>query len=391
MSSGPQRQQQQQQAQAMPMQEAIPQSQDEGSSGMLSSRANQGNGYYPDQNESMSNSSRGRSMQPSNMYGNTQPSSNSQNNYIQSDQQQNGTNGYMQQPNNLMQNGTNGYMQQPNNNDMMQNGSGGYMQQPNNNNMQQNRGSGGYMQQPNNNNNRTMQNNYGNEYNMQPNMQQINPDGQQYTDEEGAENLQAAFAKSVCHDMNPCDMLTALVCPCITYGEVVESLQPEPSDSQMTTACMVWTGVVAISAAAIEVPLLVPGACSWLPTTYLGGVMDARQLLLAFSYFVPHCICHIPLRNALLGPQENVVTTCVNSVLCSCCSLGSMKVLAKDVNMTFDDKESELGKWMPFAATLYPRERANEQAPLTQNSMQNEPFIPRTGSLFRPEFVHFYD
>ena len=68
-----------------------------------------------------------------------------------------------------------------------------------------------------------------------------------------------------------------------------------------------------------------------------------------------------------------------------------MKELAKEMNMSFDEKEAEMGRWMPFAATLYPREAPEDQAPMMSNRMDsaNSDFA-RTGSLFRPEFVPFY-
>lgn len=222
--------------------------------------------------------------------------------------------------------------------------------------------------------------------------------------EENEANLEADFARSVCHELQLCDMCTALVCPCITYGEVLEEMEPASvrSESTFSVGCMLWTGCVAVSLAAVEVPLLVPGACSWLPTTYFGGVLDARQLLLTLSYFVPQCVCHWPLRYTLLDGQENVCTSCVNSVLCSCCSLGSMKQLAKEENKEFDEKEACLGRWLPWYTTLYPRrDDTSRQSETTymmpQNSMKERSFR-QTGSHFWPEMVvvhrshpRFYD
>jgi hypothetical protein len=215
-------------------------------------------------------------------------------------------------------------------------------------------------------------------------------------DEEQEPNLEFAYANSVCHDMDPCDMCMAIVCPCVTYGEVIERLEPEESEGMWTTGCVVWAGILTLSAVAIEVPLLVPGACSWLPTTYFGGVLDARQLLLACAYFVPQCVCHLPLRYTLLGNEENIASACAKSVFCSCCSLSSLKALAREGNQAFDEQEASLGRYMPFAATLHPRERmlqAEEQAPKVKNQMrggvtnnrQGGRAMARTTSYFEPE------
>jgi hypothetical protein len=217
------------------------------------------------------------------------------------------------------------------------------------------------------------------------------PDGamEQQTD------VRSKYAHHVCRNMDPCDMCLALPCPCIVYGETIERLEPDSkNESQMTsTGCAIWACVMALSAAAIEVPLLVPGVCSWLPTTYLGGVLDARQLLLALAYFVPPCICETCVRSRLLEDKEDVCSSCAYSVCCSCCSLASMKKLAKDAKVSFDQDEGALGRVMPYFATLNPRNpEADVTAPLTQNTQEmRRP--PRTNArfLYEPEYnVHYF-
>ena len=205
--------------------------------------------------------------------------------------------------------------------------------------------------------------------------------------------LEKQYANNVCHNLDPYDMIIGIICPCITYAGIIENLEPIPSESSMwSTGCFIWTGIIAVSAAAIEIPILVPGACSWLPPLYLAEVFDARQLLLLFAYFVPHCICHLPFRHKLLYNTENICTSCANSVLCSCCSLASLKSFTKEMNMAYNEKETSLSKIMPFAPALYPRETLMK--PPNSINQMNEPFTrlpPRTASRFEPRFVYYYN
>jgi DNA mismatch repair ATPase MutL len=216
---------------------------------------------------------------------------------------------------------------------------------------------------------------------------------------ESKQDLVEEFAKSVCHNMNPCDMCTAIVCPCVTYGQIVEQWDPqhingEPVECcQATTGCVVWTGLVAISAIAIEVPLLMPGVCSWMPTMYFGGVFDARQLLLALTYFVPHCLCHCPLRVAMLSQKEggeSMYNSCLNAMLCNCCSLASLKAMAEEENMQFPEREVSLGKWMPFVVTLKERPQ-QETRPMMENSMQGVGVTGRGLMDSRSYNKYYYD
>jgi hypothetical protein len=222
------------------------------------------------------------------------------------------------------------------------------------------------MRRPNNNNNFD---NDGQDFSTQSN--------EQYYDEA---NKTDPFVKSVCAFMDPCDMCLSIVCPCVTYGQIVQRLDPQSSaDSCHSYAgCLMWTGLVAISAAAIEVPLLIPGACSWMPTTYLfDGVLDARQLLMVLPYFVPHWLCHCPLRASVLGSKgENFCTSCMDSTLLCCCSLASLKAWASRSQLQFAEGQESVGRLVPYMVELEPS--TEEQSPLTDNSMMMEG-IPTTG------------
>jgi len=214
-------------------------------------------------------------------------------------------------------------------------------------------------------------------------------------DKDAEQALQKEYANNVCHNLDPCDMIVSIICPCMTYAGVIQNLEPIPSENSMwSTGCCIWTGILAASAAAIEIPLLVPGACSWLPPLYFADVFDARQLLLAFAYFVPHCICHLPFRSSLLGNTENVCTTCAHTVLCSCCSLGSLKSLTKEMNKSYSEQETNLSKIMPFAPALYPKATLM-QPPMPTNQMNEQAkdtrrLPPRTASRFEPRVLHYY-
>ena len=189
------------------------------------------------------------------------------------------------------------------------------------------------------------------------------------------------FANSMCHDMDTSDMLVAVVCPCITYGQILENLDPlkdnghgEESGGVFSTGCYTWTGLLAASALAIQIPLLIPGTCAWMPTMQLGGVVDARELFLIGSYFVPHLLCHCPLRMAALERDgENPCTTCADSILCSCCSLASLKAMSAEGNTKFKMTDDSLGKIVPCLATLESRNESEGHGTAMRSSMMRSP------------------
>lgn len=211
-------------------------------------------------------------------------------------------------------------------------------------------------------------------------------------------DVQSKYAYHVCRNMDPCDMCLAIPCPCIVYGETIERLELVPANEKqmMSTGCTIWACFMALSAAAIETPLLVPGACSWLPTTYLGGVLDARQLLLTLAYFVPPCICQTCVRSKLLAEKEDLCSSCAYSVFCSCCSLASGKKLARDSKVAFDEDEGALGRFMPYFATLNPRDTTST-TDVNEPLMRNSQGMPRRGPsrtsarfAYEPEYIHYF-
>ena len=196
--------------------------------------------------------------------------------------------------------------------------------------------------------------------------------------------------------MNPGDMCLALVCPCMVYGQILEHMDPNGSKStdscHTSTGCMVWTGLIGASALGIQIPLLISDGCSWLPTTYLGGVMDIREFFLILPYFVPHWLCHCPFRQMLLGKKgEDSCSTCMDVTFCSCCSLASLKAEVELINPRFDAREASLRKWLPFFGPLdEPAEATQEEVPLFQNTMSGKPST--TGApLFYNRALRYYE
>ena len=227
-------------------------------------------------------------------------------------------------------------------------------------------------------------------------------DGEEMEKDEGEEggekrNVNEAFANQLCHHMDPCDMLLSFFCPCITYGQTLELLDPVPKEStdacHTSTGCVVWTGIVGISALAIQIPLLIPNACSWFPTTYLGGVFDARELLMILPYWLPHWLCHLPFRYSVLGMEdhennnnhneydqaqeqprisENCCNTCMETTFCCCFSLASMKSWAKESNMEFIEEEAECSKLTPFSVRRRMKPPARRNSNRRHNNSNNE-------------------
>ena len=75
-------------------------------------------------------------------------------------------------------------------------------------------------------------------------------------DERDDEGMADDLAGDACHDMQIGDACCALICPCITYGQILDSLDPnimikkkqqEVERCHVSTGCLLWTGLVGLT------------------------------------------------------------------------------------------------------------------------------------------------
>lgn len=220
---------------------------------------------------------------------------------------------------------------------------------------------------------------------------------------EGAEGLPRQQHSSLASTYSLCDVCLSLVCPCITYGQILEALDPKekPSSSSCCSlslvGCGVWTGIVAISALAIQVPLFMPSS---LPSIALGGglMISAAEPLMIFPYFIPHCLCHFPLRlkafETMDDPEnsEHCCMSCLEAVFCSCCSLAVLKAWASESGAKFDrhHHQPETGKWCPYIVNIEPAQHQEvhmEAMPILPNSMSKKDEHP-PDTRMAPYYYH---
>ena len=166
------------------------------------------------------------------------------------------------------------------------------------------------------------------------------------------------YAGDMCHEMEISDACTACFCPCITYGQVLEKLDPNViskrqkngSSCHVSTGCLLWSGLMGLSLGGIQSLISVPGACNWMPTLYFADLIDARELFLVCSYFVPQCLCHLPLRASIVGSGkqgENICCSCLIASLCCSCSLGSLKSWARGGKFKYKEDDVCMSKCCP--------------------------------------------
>jgi hypothetical protein len=87
---------------------------------------------------------------------------------------------------------------------------------------------------------------------------------------------------------------------------------------------------------------------------------------------------------------ESMYNSCLNAMLCNCCSLASLKAMAEEENMQFPEREVSLGKWMPFVVTLKERPQ-QETRPMMENSMQGVRVTGRGLMDSRSYNKYYYD
>ena len=98
------------------------------------------------------------------------------------------------------------------------------------------------------------------------------------------------YAGDTCHNMELGDTCTACFCPCISYGQILESLDPNVnqgkkkrkggSSCHVSTGCLLWAGVMGLTAGGFQSLISVPGIFNWMPTMHFANLVDARELFL---------------------------------------------------------------------------------------------------------------
>ena len=198
-----------------------------------------------------------------------------------------------------------------------------------------------------------------------------------------------------CHNMEIGDASCALFCPCMTYGQILDSLDPNiiinrKNEGQMchvSTGCLLWSGLMGLTIGGIQSVLSIPGLAGWMPTMYFGNILDARELFLGCAYLLPQCLCHCPLRASIAGKGkkgENVCCSCLISSFCCCCSLSSLKAWGRENKAKYSEDSVCMGKCCPCCGVLTPS--ANEET-TANNSMEEEEEeevdeAPKTKSYF---------
>lgn len=179
------------------------------------------------------------------------------------------------------------------------------------------------------------------------------------TDKASSKNsMGAGYAGDMCHEMEISDACTACFCPCITYGQILEKLDPnviskhskKGSNCHVSTGCLLWSGLMGLSLGGIQSLISIPGAFNWMPTLYFADLIDARELFLTCSYFVPQWLCHLPLRASIVGGGkggENPCCSCLIASLCCSCSLGSLKTWARGGKFKYKDEDVCVSKCCP--------------------------------------------
>lgn len=167
-----------------------------------------------------------------------------------------------------------------------------------------------------------------------------------------------------CHEMQIGDTCCALFCPCMTYGQILDSLDPNiipaKEDKQMchvSTGCLLWTGLMGLTIGGVQSVLSIPGLAGWMPTMYFGDFLDARELFLGCSYMLPQWFCHCPLRVSIAGKGkkgENACCSCMISSFCCCCSLSSLKSWGHENRAKYTEDNVCVGKCCPCCGVLTP-------------------------------------
>lgn len=183
--------------------------------------------------------------------------------------------------------------------------------------------------------------------------------------------IASPISSNPCHEMQMGDCISSMFCPCIVYGQVLNKLDPsssavaearpkrgstrdkrKKSTCHVSAGCLMWNGMICLTAGAIQTLLSVPNVCGWMPTTFLGDFFDVREFFLAAAYCVPQCLCLFPLRVAVAEGEENPCVSCMISTFCSCCSLSSMKEWVKTKGVKFTEDSIGAGKFCPCCGVI---------------------------------------
>jgi hypothetical protein len=235
-------------------------------------------------------------------------------------------------------------------------------------------------------------------------------DNQKQEEEHGiAEELSG----DACHNMEIGDACCALFCPCMTYGQILDSLDPNiiinrKNDKQMchvSTGCLIWSGLMGLTIGGIQSVLSIPGLAGWMPTMYFGDILDARELFLGCAYLLPQCLCHCPLRASIAGKGkkgENVFCSCLISSFCCCCSLSSLKAWGHENKGKYSEDSVCMGKCCPCCGVLTPSSNGadeettdNNDNSVEEEEEEEEEEAPKTKSYFYsrsipPTSMYFY-
>ena len=120
----------------------------------------------------------------------------------------------------------------------------------------------------------------------------------------------------------------ALVCPCCSYGSAIGYLRNK--DSMDGTSCCIWGSIVCAGIAGSSISSSIVAAAAGTQ------VAQALYALFCIGYYIPHCICGLPLslemrarEGGLTQPPGCSAASILETAFCPCCVLASVEKWAQ--------------------------------------------------------------